>query len=85
MERDSNSQPVARHHISSVSPSLEYSEENEVSNGSAAPGAARNAENSLIGDLQDPDLSAIIQAWSRIPPVLRAGILAMVKAAGVVS
>lgn len=30
----------------------------------------------------DPDLSALVAAWPTIPPALRAGIVAMVKAAG---
>lgn len=29
----------------------------------------------------DPDLSAVIAAWPNVPPAIRAGILAMVKAA----
>lgn len=30
----------------------------------------------------DPDLSAVVAAWPSLPPALRAGIVAMVKAAG---
>lgn len=30
----------------------------------------------------DPELAAVIAAWSGLPPALRAGIAAMVKAAG---
>ena len=29
----------------------------------------------------DPDLAAVIDAWDRLPEALRAGIMAMVKAA----
>jgi hypothetical protein len=30
---------------------------------------------------QDPDLAAVVDAWSRLPEAIKAGILAMVKAA----
>jgi hypothetical protein len=30
----------------------------------------------------DPDLATIIDAWDRLPETVRAGIVAMVKAAG---
>jgi hypothetical protein len=28
----------------------------------------------------DPDLAAVVEAWSSLPPAVRAGILAMVQA-----
>jgi hypothetical protein len=28
----------------------------------------------------DPDLSAVVAAWADLPPVIRAGVLALVKA-----
>jgi hypothetical protein len=31
--------------------------------------------------LTDPDLAAVVAAWPELPPAVRAGILAMVKAA----
>jgi hypothetical protein len=31
----------------------------------------------------DPELAAVVAAWSDLPPAVRAGIVAMVKAAGV--
>jgi hypothetical protein len=31
--------------------------------------------------LDDPDLAAVIDAWDRLPEAVRAGIVAMVKAA----
>jgi hypothetical protein len=31
--------------------------------------------------LTDPDLAAVVNAWDRLPEAVRAGILAMVKAA----
>jgi hypothetical protein len=32
--------------------------------------------------IADADLRTIVEAWPNIPPAMRAGILAMVKAAG---
>jgi hypothetical protein len=30
----------------------------------------------------DPDLASVVNAWDRLPEAVRAGIVAMVKAAG---
>jgi hypothetical protein len=30
--------------------------------------------------LSDPDLSAVVEAWDRLPEAVRAGIVAMVRA-----
>ena len=30
----------------------------------------------------DPDLSAVVNAWAKLPSALKAGIVAMVRAAG---
>jgi hypothetical protein len=32
-------------------------------------------------DLNDPDFAAVAEAWPRLPEAIKAGILAMVKAA----
>jgi hypothetical protein len=32
--------------------------------------------------IADPDLAAVVEAWGRLPDAIRAGILALVKAAG---
>lgn len=32
---------------------------------------------------RDPDLAALVDAWQRLPEPVRAGIVAMVKAAGI--
>ena len=48
-----------------------------VSSEWAAVGAAAKPETAAI----DPDLQAVIQAWPGLPTALRAGIVAMVKAA----
>ena len=34
------------------------------------------------GEQADPDLEAVVKAWDSLPEAIRAGILAMVKAAG---
>ena len=44
-----------------------------------APNRTSSAPNSTISD--DPALMALASAWPTLPPVLKAGILAMVKAA----
>jgi len=44
----------------------------------AAPGAAVGSENTPI----DPDLAAVVDAWPKLPEAIRAGILAMIRAAG---
>ena len=46
----------------------------------AAPGAAVVQENSP----SDPDLAKVIEAWSELPEPVKAGIVAMVKAATIV-
>jgi hypothetical protein len=36
----------------------------------------------VTGAVRDPDLAAVVAAWPALPPAIRAGILAMVNAAG---
>jgi len=49
--------------------------------------SCRNTHVSLLSDaecgayLNDPDLSAVVNAWSKLPSALKAGIAAMVRAA----
>ena len=49
--------------------------------------SCRNRHVSLFSDaecgayLNDPDLEAVVSAWSKLPRALKAGIVAMVKAA----
>lgn len=59
--------------VTSVNPG-----ENAHSQSCAAPGAAVGIENAPI----DPELQAIIQRWADLPEALKAGIVAIVKAAG---
>ena len=48
------------------------------------PRAARSNNVAILDDLPtgDPDLAAVIAAWAHLPAAVRAGILAMVRAAG---
>ena len=49
--------------------------------------SSRNTHVSLLSDnkcsayLNDPDLEAVVSAWPQLPSALKAGIVAMVKAA----
>ena len=49
--------------------------------------SCRNTHVSLLSGaecgayLNDPDLEAVVSAWSKLPRALKAGIVAMVKAA----
>ena len=63
--------------IKSQSATPENPEENANSEDGAAPGSAAGAENAPI----DPDLELIIHKWTDLPQTLKAGILAMVRAA----
>lgn len=54
-----------------------------ASEGGAQCGAlAPNSAPSLTPVSADPDLAAVIAAWSDLPPAIRAGIVAMVRATG---
>ena len=55
----------------------ESAEENAHSESCAAPGAADESKNGPI----DPDLQSVIDAWETLPDPVKAGILAMVRAA----
>ena len=50
--------------------------------------SSRNTHVSLLSDnkcsayLNDADLSAVVSAWGKLPSALKAGIVAMVRAAG---
>jgi len=50
-----------------------------LTTGSAAPGAAVDPENGPT----DPDLQIIVERWDDLPEPVKAGILAMVRAAEV--
>ena len=75
--RDSNPQPLAGHLISSQAAHAEKPEENAHSRDSAAPGAAVDPENGPV----DPDLRFIAERWDELSEPVKAGILAMVRAA----
>ena len=57
---------------------VKFPEENADFQKVGAPGAAVESE---IG-VSDPDLALIVQQWDSVPKAVRAGIVAMVKAAG---
>ena len=43
-------------------------------------GAAKSAATSVAPGQPDPDLAHLADSWSRLPPTIKAGIVAMVKA-----
>ena len=47
-----------------------------------APGGAKNGALTSTSPTIDPALAALIDAWPTLPEAIRAGILAMVRAAG---
>ena len=59
--------------------------ENSAGSGGAncgAPGAGNRADNPPDDAPDDPDLVAIVAAWPTLPGPVKAGIVAMVRAAG---
>jgi hypothetical protein len=59
--------------------------ENSAGSGGAnsgAPGAGNPADNPPDDAPDDPDLVAIVAAWPTLPGPVKAGIVAMVRAAG---
>jgi hypothetical protein len=62
----------------SQSASAKNPEESGDSESCAAPGAASDPENAPL----DPDLRQIIRRWGGLPGAVKAGIVALVKAAG---
>ncbi|MBN2580954.1 MAG: hypothetical protein JXB10_18365 [Pirellulales bacterium] len=61
-----------------IEPTLKTTEKQGDRSVRGAESGAQNAENRPI----DPDLGAIIDAWPKLPDPIKAGILAMVRAAG---
>ena len=52
--------------------------------GKSASGGSSGAENGAPGDKTaplDPDLGAVVAAWPNLPAAIKAGILAMIRAA----
>jgi hypothetical protein len=52
-----------------------------TTNGNTRPGCATESATSSLND--DPDLAVVVAAWPELPVAVRAGIVAMVKAATV--
>jgi hypothetical protein len=48
--------------------------------GAVAENPAKTRDNDQSTD--DPDLATIIAAWSTLPPAIRAGVIALIRAAG---
>ena len=55
---------------------------NSAQNNPSSPSAAHFPAHSTQTPPTDPDLTSLIAAWPTLPPALKAGITAMVKAAG---
>jgi hypothetical protein len=49
-----------------------------VSDQSSAESGALDPQNAIL----DPELAAVVEAWPALPEAIRAGILAMIRAAG---
>jgi len=83
---DSNPQPASRHLISSQSgenPKQGHGNDLGQSGGDvSADWSAVPAENVLAEALADADLRMVVERWGDLPEAVRAGILAMVRAAG---
>jgi len=62
--------------------SLEIQDLRGLANDGAAPGAAPYSEDRHAAIQTDPDLAVVVEAWVNLPSPLRAGILAMIRAAG---
>jgi hypothetical protein len=52
-----------------------------TANGGTRPGYATESATNSLND--DPDLAVVVAAWPELPETIRAGIVAMVKAATV--
>jgi hypothetical protein len=57
----------------------QYSSENSTN---PAEGGAKSGALAPENPAIDPTLAAVIDAWAKLPEAIRAGILAMVRAAG---
>ena len=84
--RESNPQPLApqasalgppKSQLTNASDGGCSTADDSASRGRAAPGAARSAREGS----DDADLGIIIDAWPTLPATVKAGIVAMVKAA----
>jgi len=86
---DSNPQPLAGHLNSNQAGSGEKPEEYDGFEKSAAPGAARSAENAVSGGDSDlaesgpitPDLADLIRCWPNLSEATKAAFSALLVAA----
>jgi hypothetical protein len=56
--------------------------ENAAVTGDSAPSGAESGAIEAREAILDPELTAVIDAWPVLPEAIRAGILAMIRAAG---
>ena len=85
-----NSDRPTRRGESDPCPSAKNPRKTACSAKRAAPGAAQSAPGSVLSSrsctnpppYRDPDLQLLIKAWSTLPEAIRAGIKAMIQAAG---
>ena len=60
-----------------VEPPPENTDKTGVLNQSGAESGALDAQKAELS----PELAAVVEAWPKLPPAIRAGILAMIRAA----
>ncbi|MCH7685408.1 MAG: hypothetical protein IH899_01785 [Planctomycetes bacterium] len=61
---------------------LERTDDSTGNNVIQGQGGAESGAVGAQSALMDPDLRAVIEAWPELPDAVKAGILAMVRAAG---
>lgn len=71
------------------SPGLEQPPETTGNTGVSLPSGAKcgalssdSVPNPTLTKPTDPELAAVVAAWPDLPPAIRAGVLALVRAAG---
>jgi len=83
--RDSNPQPLAGHLISSLvpdSPNTQTGQEIRDSPKCEVPVLVPSPPNPVSDPGPPADLARVVAAWDRLPDAIKAGILALVNAAG---
>ena len=65
-----------------LEPPLSNTGETSIPSESGAESGALGAQKPAFDAFADPELARLIEAWPTLPDAIKAGILAMVKAAG---